>query len=221
MKYVVLILLFISSAPNVAQQQLLGVDASIAVTPTHIKIEQHLKVTTEVASTSIVIKALQFKANQVAVISARASNEDLHIDTLGIKGLLQLELSSKTSKPIEEIVVSYRIVNDTPQISIPMFFTDLEAASSDRDFFDLNIQLPKSQDYIIHFPTVNKNETTGDAVREIAFNMPALPSVIRMELLSGNEKTMRFVTKVDIAVALIFVGIGYVIWRKRRHLLYV
>ena len=54
----------------------------------------------------------------------------------------------------------------------------------------------------------------------ITLEVPALPSLFKLELLSKEATGMQFATMVDWLVALLFVIIGIIIWNKRNLLKY-
>ena len=120
--------------------------------------------------------------------------------------------------PSDSIQLSYTVKVSKDIFYVPFFFSNLSAASSDDGFFKLN--LISSESIHVHFPTTEMIEAMDGDVQRSSFELPALISGVRLELLNDSESPRDIVAIVDGSVALLFAGIGFLIWYNRKKLIY-
>ncbi|MEP1097545.1 MAG: hypothetical protein ABJG78_20680 [Cyclobacteriaceae bacterium] len=161
---------------------------------------------------TIELKALRFKNMQIGVVDisgfkyVQQHGDDLIRITLHVESIDSVELRY-TVKATEKVFY------------LPLFFTNLAAASSEDGFFKMDL-LAQSQSIHVHFPTVETREITEEGVNRSSIELPALISGVRLELLDDSESPSDIVAIVDWSVALLFAGIGFLIWYNRKKLIY-
>lgn len=219
MKKFALVFVFFAVVQVIAQGELRGVSAEVDMSGIAIQVEQTLHLNLPDSVQSIEVKAFEFPGTALSLISANSAGEILLLEELEKEGMKYVKLSTQTGR-LSDILFTYeaRIAED--QFNLPFFVTDFSAASSDNDFFKLNIRMKKSQAYSLRFPKVDMQEITGESYKEIQLEVPALPSFLGMELYTGEKEAVEISTIVDWLVALIFVGIGFLIWFNRNLLSY-
>lgn len=183
------------------------------------QVEQRLYIEVPDSITSLDLKSLIFESSTISKIQVAAENQLIAYENVDTHGLIHLVLNiDKLSH--QEIIISYQVGMEQSAFYLPLFFTDLAALSSDNDFFKMAIELPEGQAYFIHFPAMPIDQQQKDGTKTLQFELPALPSVIRMELLSSNMEKPLYIRMVDWGVAILFIVIGYLIWRNRKQLIY-
>lgn len=220
MKYAVLILVLLHGFYAWSQGSLINVSAEADMSGTDIWMQQEFTVQLPDSVQSIALKALQFEGVALSAISIRSETEPLTYKTQKTKGLHHILLPLNLKEKTQSFKVRYKIQVQKELFYVPLFFTDLSAASSDNTFFKMDIKLPKEQPYHLYFPSLVTTEKSEGDLKRISFQLPALPSVLRMALPLEGGKKISFANKVDGAVALLFLGIGYLIWRNRKRLAY-
>jgi len=119
------------------------------------------------------------------------------------------------------VQVSYVVNKHEALTEIPLYFTELAAATSAEDFFTCQLQIPKQQMVYFHFPTAVLSQSLTDQGQQlVAFNVPALPSMIKLELAEDVSRASFNTTLIDISVAVVFIVIGVLIYRYRKVLIY-
>lgn len=220
MKALILLFIVCSFWAVRSQSQLLGVSAWVDMTTEQIKVQEAFRFNVPDSVQSLEFKAIQFKGITVSIVSATTDGKTLTIEELKSKGLRHFKVKSSDNKSLQNVLLTYTVTKETESFYLPLFFTNVPGASSDDNFFTMEMQLPKNKEYQIHFPRVPIDEGIEGAVKKIRFQLPALPSLIRIELPIKQAKGLSFVTLVDASVALLFLGIGYLIWRNRKQLIY-
>ena len=166
---------------------------------------------------TIRLKALEFEGNTFLGEVVANGIRPIIVEKEEKKGLDQLKLTSASG--FKEIMLSYKLEVVKGTFYVPLFFTELAATSSDIDFFQMKMQMSEQLDYAIYFPGVPVQEQIEKGIKAVRFTVPALPSLVRMELFS-EKKEAGFLDNVDMIVALLFVGIALLIWKYRKRLAY-
>lgn len=136
-------------------------------------------------------------------------------------GLQTFQATMQQAEKDGWIELSY-MVDELGQVSeIPLFFTEFAAASSEEDFFSLELEIPEERSAFFHFPTAKVLALpAGSGNQLLSFSIPALPSMVRLELAEDVSNASFQVTLIDLGVALVFVLIGFLIFRYRKMLIY-
>jgi len=200
-----------------AQSSLLGGSAILEIETQKVHVQQTLEVQLPDSVQQLQLRILDFEGSSLSNISVTSNGKEIRFQTTALDGLSTLQLNS--TEDFRQLKLSYWIDTTTPDFYIPFFFTDLAAANSENSFFKIAIRLPETQDYILHFPSLAVNETVHGGKKEVSLEVPALISVLRMELID-EKKAIGFAGMMDALVALIFVGIGIAIWINRKRLAY-
>lgn len=116
----------------------------------------------------------------------------------------------------QPLVVSYNVRPSDKLTNLPLFFTPFNASSSVDDFFRCKFTGEHDQSFYLHFPNVELITTEEG----FSFQLPALPSALRIELVDGSTSRSNIVTIADWIVAVIFLAIGVLIWFNRKKLIY-
>lgn len=217
MKWLSLCILILGPCMLVAQGTLERVSVTMDLMDTEISIKQRFVLDAPDSIQSIHLKALQFEGTVLSKIAIEDGQKEIVFKEEDQKGLQQLKLRSITG--FKTIDLSYRVQVGHEKFYLPLFFTELPAATSDNDFFKMEMHLSKTQGYTIYFPGVPIKEQINGEIRTLSMEVPALPSMVRMELFKG-DKGAYYVDYIDMTVALLFVGIGLLIWKYRKHLIY-
>lgn len=201
-----------------AQNELLGGSATIIIVEKKIHVEQLLEVQLPDSVSQLTLRILDFKGSLLSDISIVSNEKETDFKDEKVEGLHTIKIIS--NEGFKQLKLSYWVTVREADFYIPFFFTDLPAVNSDNDFFKLNISLPKTQEYVLHFPNVALNETYKADSKNISLAVPALISVLRMELLESENQHIRFASLMDGLVGGIFVVIGILIWINRKRLAY-
>ncbi len=218
MKQCILLLTLLFCLSLKAQGELLDVSATVNISSAHIQVEQHLKFNLPDTVKQIEIKALQLEGTELLFNNAISDNELLTGMPIATKGLTHLKLTS--ANPLKEVIIRYTLKVDKEIFYIPLFFTNLTAAGSENNFFKLRVAAPEIQKYNLLFPDVITTKKVVNHVSITNLELPALPSLLRLEKLSNKSKGVRFLNFVDGFVALIFLIIGGLVWKNRKRLIY-
>ena len=180
-------------------------------------IEQKLFIEADTVQ-SLELKALKFENSTISEIRVE-SLKTVDFEVQEEDEIVKVQVKSYSEEQ-PAIIVYYKVKPLNPEFYIPIFFTDLQASDSDNGFFNMNIRLSEEQGYFVHFPTVEIRETIAEEDKSLSFDLPALPSVIRMEWTNGNNGFWNYINMADWIVAVIFVIIAILIWRNRKQLIY-
>jgi len=220
MKRGILFLTFLWAFAITAQSELLNVSAQVVINGSDIVVEQSLILNLPDSVQGFQLKALDFKGTTLSEISAKSENTNLNLTKSYTEGLNLIQLAANDSITFKNVVVKYKVAVEDADFYLPLFFTNLPAASSDNEFFKMNIKMLEKQAYAIHFPKVKTATKAANQYKEIMFQVPALPSLIRIELYSPETSKFNFIDIVDWVVGLVFVIIGFFIWLNRKKLMY-
>lgn len=220
MKRFLLFLTLVYTFNITAQSELLSVSAEVDITTSAIIVQQNLILNLPDSVQVFKLKALDFKGTTLSDISAKSGETNLNLKESYSEGLNHIELTASNGISLKDISITYKVEVDEANFYLPLFFTNLAAASSDNGFFKMNIKMLQKQAYIIHFPKVEIIEKTANNYKELIFEVPALPSLLRIELFSDEKSGFNFINTVDWLVGVIFVVIGFLIWKNRKKLMY-
>ncbi len=201
----------------IAQASLKAVSVDIDFKGTTVVVRQQFSMMVPDSVQKIHLKALEFKGTEFKGVIAANGIKPVKVEEQLQDGLRQLALSSDVG--FDEITISYQLQIGQGILNLPLFFTELPAVPSKTDFFRMKMQMPEGLRYNLYFPGVPVEEQTHAGVKTVQLQVPALPSLIRMELFYGEKET-RLMDIVDIMVAFLFVGIGLLIWKYRKRLAY-
>ncbi len=225
MRSALLIFVLLSSIAAIGQSKLTGVrvSAEYLTDSKQYQITERLYFDTLVADKYLTIKRLLLEEGggpdkgETPDISTNARIENTTVK----QNLVEIQLKVLSKQEGNWLEVKY-VISEAPAITnIPLFFTELSAASSDEQFFQFSLNLPAHQSYYFHFPSGPVAERPGlDGQKQLSFTMPALPSVVRLELMEEDRTAAQLTTLIDIAVALIFGIIAVLIWAYRKKLIY-
>ena len=119
------------------------------------------------------------------------------------------------------VAVEYMMVKGKGLTEIPLFFSEFPASSSREDFFTYEFKVPEGESVHFHFPTTALKTNRSKQGKELrSFVLPALPSMIRLELDDDVRQASFQVTLIDLSVAGVFLVIGLLIYRYRKKLVY-
>ena len=219
MKYTLSFLLLFITIIGISQTELTSAAAMVNIKDTSIEVEEQLNLILPDSIKNITLKTLKFDQTVLSVNGVKANGKAVAFKQSQANGLDIIEISLN-GESIKKMEITYTVQVEKEAFYIPIFFTDLPVTASDNDFFKLDIQLKQEQDYLLHFPKVDKIETSDQGVKKVTLSIPALPSLIRMELPTARATAFRFSHFIDWMVAFIFVIIGYLIWKYRKQLMY-
>ncbi len=200
------------------QSKLAGAEVQMTYAPEikKFKVKEKLYVTDILRDQSFTLKALLLDDNF-------QNNSEISVASSGKTTVNQTEKSDAFNlakvtfnKDLEKgwIELSYTVKVNKDLTEVPLFFTELSAVSSEEDFFTFELELPENQSVYFHFPTTEVIQTPLVSEKQsISFNLPALPSMIRLEL--DESQASNKIAVIDISVGLIFLLIGLLIVRYR------
>ena len=166
------------------------------------------------------LRLLEFKGNSLLEVSAKVDGEEISLKRQDSDGLVSISATLPKGNSTPKLELQYTLATATAEHYIPFFFTELAASDSDNDFYALQLRLPEKQEYTLHFTNVPVKELFADGTKEVRFQVPALISVLRMELHPEARPQWSFAQLMDGMVVLIFLIMGVVIWLNRKRLAY-
>ena len=220
MKIFICILSCFLSVMSIAQSELTSAAVDITVKDEVVEVQQQLQLNVPDSLQKIGLKSLEFAGTALKLTEISSAGTVLNFEQKQAKKGLNIVTISSTEQPFKTLTLNYTIIPDKAHFYLPLFFTDMPAANSDNDFFKASLKLPKKQNLLLHFPKVELLESETANEQLITLEVPALPSLFRLELLPKEATGMQFATLVDWLVAFLFVIIGIIIWNKRNLLKY-
>jgi len=220
MKNTIPYILFFWTIITIGQGQLTGVNTRVNMLGSDIQISQEFTVTLPDSIRTVTLKALLFEGTTFSSVLVESNGKLTTVKEEGHKGLRQFTVSAEGDAPLKTIMVSYILETQNNDFKIPLFFTNLPAAHSDIDFFKGALYVSENTKYQMHFPKVVLNELPDNAIKEVMFRLPALPAMIHLEVGAVDTAGFWRNNQVDIMVAFVFLGIGFLIWKNRKRLAY-
>ena len=217
MRTLLCFLLSLSGCVVMAQSTLKGGSAALDVDGKKVHVKQSLEVQLPDSVQQLRLRVLDFDGSSLSNISISANNLEIPFEVSGMEGIRSFDLRS--DQGFQQLAITYEVGITQSDFYVPFFFTDLASADSENGFFKIAISLPEAQAYTLHFPNGNTKETISDGKKMIVLEVPALISVLRMEVLDG-EKIFGFASIMDGLVVLVFVVMGVLIWLNRKRLVY-
>lgn len=219
MKYFACFLSCFLSVISIAQSELTNATVDITINETRVEVQQNLQFNIPDTVQKITLRGLEFAGTNLVLNGISSVGKALDFNQSQGKGITSVTITTN-EQPFKTLVLNYTIIPAKANFYLPLFFTDLPAANSDNDFFKASLKLPKNQNLLLHFPKVELAESETANEHLINLEVPALPSLFRLELLPKEATGMQFATMVDWLVAFLFVIIGIIIWNKRNLLKY-
>lgn len=191
-----------------AQTQLTGVNVNIESSQNEFKVRATYSVEVQDDTEGLNLKALTFGGARISDIRIvgfePVTSQDYELTSIRIP-------FTKIQKP-QKVIVQYQVVPGEKG-EIPIFFGDWQSASSDQDFFQLELNTAPGTNLL--FPA--DSETSEDATI-IRATLPATTSMIRVE--QGSDSGSTWISRIDQLVIAIFMVIGVLIWFNRKRLIY-
>ena len=219
MKYFACVISCFLSVMSIAQDELKSAFVDITINQGRVEVQQTLQLNIPDTVQKITMRALEFAETNLVLNGISSVGKALDFKQSQTKGLNSVTIST-TEQPFKTLVINYTVIPAKAHFYLPLFFTNLPAANSDNDFFKAILKLPKNQNLLLHFPKVELIESETANEQLITLEVPALPSLFRLELLPEAATGVQFTMVVDWFVALLFVIIGIIIWNKRNLLKY-
>ena len=219
MKYFTCIFICFLSVISIAQSELTGAAVDIVINDTRVEVQQQLTLNVPDSIQKIALRALEFAGTNLTLEEISSAGKSLNFEQTEAEGLNVVTVTSN-QQAFKTLDIRYTIIAEKAHFYLPLFFTNLPAADSDNDFFKAHLKLPKNQNFVVHFPKVDMVQSEIQKEQLITLEVPALPSLFRLELLPKEATGMQFAAMVDWFVAFIFVVIGIIIWIKRNQLRY-
>ena len=202
------------------QGSLLSASATMNLSDEKISVSQYFKIDVPDSVSNIRLRALDLENTTISLKTITSEGKALLFTEENIKGLYVFKIATAENDVYENIELNYDVAYSGNSLSIPLFFTDMPAASSDINFFETTLFIPENQEYKFHFPKVSTKTDNLASQKKVTYNLPALPSMIKLELYGSEKRSASFLSVVDALTLLIFIGIGILIWVKRKHLKY-
>ncbi len=213
MRFLISSVYLLAASRLLAQSSLEAVFTNVDHRNGQFIVNQTFRIAHEGPSTSIELKALKFGGSFLGSIKANTNEYvELHTDDLITIKLDDYQLDS--------IELTYTIEPTEELAYLPLFFSNLSAASSDDDFFKIDLNSPSDKFIHIYFPTVELIRSIKSESNVVSFELPALISGVRLEVLNDNEAPGNLVAVVDWGVGVLFVGIGFLVWYHRKKLIH-
>ena len=221
MKQLLPFILILFTIQLVAQGELANASVKIDVRNTsQIEVIQKLVLNLPDSTQQFELKALKFKGTQLKLNTIQSDGNVIKFSEDHSDELQTVTINSN-DKSFENIELKYTLETDNELVYLPIFFTNLAASSSDNDFFKAELKMTRDQNMLMHFPKVDMIEKETSTEKILSMQVPALPSLFRIELpLKGEISKMSIAAIVDWLVVLIFILIGAIIWKKRKQLMY-
>lgn len=203
-----------------AQGELTAVSVEVDIADSVLQVRQAFSLSLADSVTSFDIKALQFEGTSLDFLTASLEGDDLVLEDIPEQGMNRLRVSKAEGKTWSRVVCKYEVKVRGKQFYLPLFFTNFSAASSQNDFFSIQMRMPKTQNHTVLFPTVKWEEAASQTDKVIRFEVPALPAFLRLKRQDGEKAEIALNDAVDIGAAFLFLGIGLLIWVNRKRLSY-
>lgn len=220
MKRLVYILLLFGLTGLSAQGELTAVSVEVTMDDSVFQVRQTFSMSLADSVSSFQIKALEFEGTNLDFLAATLAGEELAYSKIPEEGMERLEVSKPAGKAWSAVVCTYEVKVTDQQFYLPLFFTNFSAATSENDFFSMQLRMPAAQNYTVLFPTVKVEESLNDTEKVLNLEVPALPSFLRLQRLEGEQRGLSLNATVDLLAVFLFLGIGILVWVNRKRLSY-
>ena len=220
MKKVFVGVLFFAIGILHSQGELTKASTLIGVLDDEVVVKQNLHLNFPETTKNFTLKMLVFEGNELRDLSIYSDGKSIPINGDEVDGLITIPIEWPSGNLSNILELVYTVEMETEDKYIPFFFTDLAATNSDDDFFTIELRMEKNADYNLSFPNVKMTEKLTNEWKQINFQVPALTSMLRLEMHDGPRTDFALATWMDCLVALIFIVIGIVIWMNRKRLAY-
>lgn len=220
MKRLIYILMFLGVTSLSAQGELTAVSVEVAMEDSVLQVQQTFSLSLADSVSSFEIKALEFEGTNLDFLAATLAGEELALTKIPEEGMERLEVSKPAGKAWSVVVCTYEVKVTDQQFYLPLFFTNFSAATSENDFFSMQLRMPAAQNYRVLFPTVKLEESLNETEKVISLEVPALPAFLRLQRLEGAQRGLSLNATVDLLAVFLFLGIGILIWVNRKRLSY-
>lgn len=220
MKRLVYILLFLGVTGLSAQGELIAVSVEVAMEDSVFNVQQTFVLSLADSVSSFEIKALQFEGTSLDFLAATLAGEELALTKIPEEGMERLKVSKPARKAWSAMVCTYEVKVTSQQFYLPLFFTNFSAATSENDFFSLQVRMPATQNYRVLFPTMKLEESLNETEKVLNLEVPALPAFLRLQRFEGEQKGLTLNATVDLLAVFLFLGLGILIWINRKRLSY-
>ena len=220
MKKVLGSILFFAIGILHSQGELTKASTLIGVLDDEVVVKKNLHLNFPDTTKDFTLKMLVFEGNKLRDLSIYSDGKSIPINGDEVDGLITIPIEWPSGNLSNILELVYTVEIETEDKYIPFFFTDLAATNSDDDFFTIELRMEKNADYTLSFPNVKMTEKHTNEWKQINFQIPALASMLRLEIHDGPKTDIALATWMDGLVALIFVAIGIVIWLNRKRLAY-
>lgn len=213
-------LIFLGVTRLNAQGELTAVSVEVAMQDSVLQVRQTFSLSLADSVSSFEIKALEFEGTKLDFLTATLDGTDLVVTDLPENGMNKLRVRKKEGRTWSEVVCTYEVEVTSKQFYLPLFFTNFSAATSENDFFSLQLRMPKNDNFSILFPTVEWKESSNKTDKLIQLEVPALPAFLRLERHDGDQRGLSLNDTVDLFAVFLFLGVGLLIWVNRKRLSY-
>ncbi|MDT0608004.1 hypothetical protein [Croceitalea rosinachiae] len=220
MKKVFVLIFLLATGASQSQGKLAGASALVKLKQDTTIIRQNLYLNLPDSTKQLSLKILEFEGNKLLNVSIHSSGQNIAIKSQGTNGLITIPIELPIENFSDKLELVYTVETKTTDRYIPFFFTDLSASNSDNDFLTIKLESANDLNYTLLFPNVETTERDTDVMRQIDFQIPALTSMLRLEIHDGPKTHIALAIWMDSLVAVIFIIMGIVIWLNRKHLAY-
>ncbi|MEM9362050.1 MAG: hypothetical protein AAGA43_05415 [Bacteroidota bacterium] len=220
MKKVFVGILFFAIGILHSQGELAKASTLIGVLDDEVVVKQNLHLNFSDTTKNFTLKMLVFEGNELRDLSIYSDGKSIPINGDEDDGLITIPIEWPSGNLSNILELVYTVEMETKDQYIPFFFTNLAATNSDDDFFTIELRMDKNMNYTLSFPNVKMTEKYTNEWKQINFQIPALTSMLRLEVHDGPKTDIALATWMDGLVALIFAVMGIVIWMNRKRLAY-
>ena len=220
MKKVFFGILFLIVGMLYSQGELTSASALVMVKKDTTFVQQNLHLNLPDSLRQVTVKMLEFEGNKLLKVSAIIKGRKIPIKKDEGNGLITIPIELPIQESSADLELKYTVETKTLDRYVPFFFTELAATNSDNDFFTIKLQSAPDVNYTLLFPNVETIKKDLDDIKQIEFQIPALTSMLRLEMHEGQKTDIALATWMDGLVALIFLIMGFVIWMNRKRLAY-
>ena len=222
MRLIPLILALLVFNIGISQTKLTGVAVEVQyqLDAKQYSVKEVMNFDTLMAGETLKLKSLILNGSKETEPFIASRNAQFKVKKIS-QDLAEFDLQVWRNTSDNLLEVTYLVEEASGTTDIPLYFTELPAASSNEGFFRFEMDVPEKQSYHFRFPSVTLEEAMMDnGYKKVSFSMPALPSMVRLSLLEEDAEAPMATAVIDIAVAATFIFIALLIWRYRKKLVY-